>query len=95
LDDLRLECELVGFATHESSLESHEAALAAKQKDFEDAHASVLAHELATDVKENALDTRAVEVADRERRLVKQQMLELSAAQKRLEDLQAVRVGEA
>jgi hypothetical protein len=34
-------------------------------------------------------------VVDRERRLAEQQMQELAAAQKRLEDLEAVRVGEA
>jgi hypothetical protein len=37
----------------------------------------------------------AAEVADRERRLAEQQIQELAAAQKRVEDLQAVRVGEA
>jgi hypothetical protein len=41
------------------------------------------------------LDTKAVEVADRERWLAEQQMEEPVAAQKRLEDLQAVCVGEA
>jgi hypothetical protein len=81
--------------THESSLESHEVALAVEQKDFEDARASVLAHELAADVREDALDTRVVEVVDRERRLAEQQMQELATAQKMLEDLQAVCVGKA
>jgi hypothetical protein len=81
--------------THESSLESHEVALAAEQKDFEDARASVLAHELAADVREDALDTRVVEVVDRERRLAEQQMQELATSQKMLEDLQAVCVGKA
>jgi hypothetical protein len=95
LDDLRLERELAGLATHESSLESREATLVAKQKDFEDSCASVLARELAADIKESALDTRAAEVADREKWLVEQQMQELAAAQKRLEDLQAVHAGEA
>jgi hypothetical protein len=95
LDDLRLERELAGLATHESSLKSREAALAAEQKDFEDVCASVLARELVANVRENALDTRATEVADRERWLAEQQMQELAAAQKRMEDLQAVRVGEA
>jgi hypothetical protein len=95
LDDLGLECELAGLVTHESSLESREAALAVEQKDFEDVHASVLARELAADVRENVLDTRAAEVADRERQLAKQQMQELAVAQKRLEDLQAICVGEA
>jgi hypothetical protein len=92
MDDPRLERELVGLATHESSLESREAALMAEQKDFEDVHASVLACKLAADVRENALDTRATEVVDRERRLAKQQMQEMAAAQKRLEDLQVVHV---
>jgi hypothetical protein len=82
LDDLRLERELAGLATHESSLKSREAALAAEQKDFEDVCASVLAHELVANVRENALDTRATEVADRERWLAEQQMQELAAAQK-------------
>jgi hypothetical protein len=95
LDDLRLERELAGLAMQESSLESHEAALAANQKDFEDPRASVLAHELTADIRESALDTRAAEVADREKRLAEQQMLELPRAHKRLEDLQAIRVGEA
>jgi hypothetical protein len=80
---------------HESSLESHEVALVAEQKDFEDARASVLAHELAADVREDTLDTRAVEVVDRERRLAEQQMQKLAAAQKILEDLQAICVSEA
>jgi hypothetical protein len=39
LDDLRIEHELAGPATHESSLESHEAGLTVEQKDFEDARA--------------------------------------------------------
>jgi hypothetical protein len=36
---------------HESSLESHEATLAAEKNDFEDAHASVLDRELIADVR--------------------------------------------
>jgi hypothetical protein len=39
------------------------------RKIFEDVCASILACELAADVRENALDTRAMEVVDRERRL--------------------------
>jgi hypothetical protein len=95
LDDLRLERELAGLVTHESSLESHEATLTSEQKDFEDARASVLARKLATDIRESALDSRVPEVADREKRLAEQQMQELTATQKRLEDLQAIRAGEA
>jgi hypothetical protein len=72
LDDLRLERELTGLAMRESSLESHETALAAEKRDFKETPASVLAHELAVDVREDALDTRAAEVADRERRLAEQ-----------------------
>jgi hypothetical protein len=47
LDDLRMECELAGLATHESNLESREATLTAEQKDFGDARASILVRELA------------------------------------------------
>jgi hypothetical protein len=72
LDDLRIERVLAGLATHESSLESREATLVAEQKDFEDARASVLARELAADVRESALDIMDVEVADREKRLAEQ-----------------------
>jgi hypothetical protein len=67
----------------------------AEQRDFDDARASVLARELAANIREDVLDSRAVEVADRERRLAEQQMQELDVAQRWLEDLQAVRVGEA
>jgi hypothetical protein len=95
LDDLRLERELAGLATRESSLERREAALAVEQRDFEDTCASILAHELAADTRECALETRAAEVADRERLLAEQRMQELAVAQKRLEDLQVVRVGKA
>jgi hypothetical protein len=82
MDDLRLECELAGLATRESSLERHEASLAAEQRDFEDTGALVWAHELAADTREFALETRVVDVADRERLLDEQQMQELAAAQK-------------
>jgi hypothetical protein len=51
LDDHRLEHELTGLATCESDLESHEAALTIEQRDFEDTHASILAHELAADIR--------------------------------------------
>jgi hypothetical protein len=80
LDDPRLERELTGLAMHESNLESRETTLAAEQKDFEDARASVLACELAADVRESALDTRATELADMEKRLAEHQMQELAAA---------------
>jgi hypothetical protein len=95
LDDLRLERELAVLATNESSMESREATLVAEEKDFEDACASVLAHEFAVDISESALDIRAAEVVDREKWLAEQQMQELATTQKRLEDLQAIRVGVA
>jgi hypothetical protein len=64
LDDIRLERELAGLVMHESSLKSRETTLVAEHKDFEDARASVLADELAADVGESALDTRAMKVVD-------------------------------
>jgi hypothetical protein len=72
LDDLKLERELACLVTRESHLERHENALTAEQRDFEDTRASVLAHELATDTRECTLETRAVEVVERERLLAKQ-----------------------
>jgi hypothetical protein len=95
MDYLRLERELVGLTTRESGLERREVALAAEKRDFEDTRASVLARELVADTRECALETRVVEVVDRERLLAKQQTQELATTQKWLEDLQAVRVGEA
>jgi hypothetical protein len=71
-DDLMLERELTGLAKHESGLESCEATLAAEQRDFKDTHASVLAHELAANVREDALDTRATVVVDKVRRWAEQ-----------------------
>jgi hypothetical protein len=73
MDYLRLERELVGLTTRESGLERREVALAAEKRDFEDTRASVLARELVADTRECALETRVVEVADRERLLVDQQ----------------------
>jgi hypothetical protein len=72
LDDLRLERELIGLATRESSLESRKASLMAEQRDFKDTSASVLARKLAADVREATLETRAAEVAGRERQLTEQ-----------------------
>jgi hypothetical protein len=53
LDDLRLECKVAGLVMHESSLDSREATLAAEQKCFKDARASVLPRELAAHVRCN------------------------------------------
>jgi hypothetical protein len=95
LDDLRIERELAGLVTRESSLERRVDTLVAEQRDFDDTRALVLAHELAADTRECTLETRAMEVVDWERLLAEQQMQELVAAQKWMEDLQAVHVGEA
>jgi hypothetical protein len=72
LDNLRLEHELADLTTCESSLESRQATLAVEQRDFEDTRASVLASKLTVNVREVALDTRAAEVADRERQPAEQ-----------------------
>jgi hypothetical protein len=82
LNDLRLERELTGLATRKSSLVSHEAALMAEQRDIEGTLASDLAQELATDGREGALETRAAEVADRERLLADLHVVRLGEAQK-------------
>jgi hypothetical protein len=47
----------------------------------------VTARELAADVRETDLDTRAVELAEREKWLPERQMQELAAIQKSLEEL--------
>jgi hypothetical protein len=54
-----------------------------------------LTRELAADTRECDLETRAAEVANRERLLAEQSLQELAATQKWLEDLQAICVGEA
>jgi hypothetical protein len=95
LDDLRLDHELTDLATHESSLNSHEDTLTAKRKALEDAHVRLLAHELTADMRESGLNSKAVELAEKEKQVAKQQMQDLAAAQKRLEELQASRAGEA
>jgi hypothetical protein len=66
-DDLKIDCELEALATHESSLENCKATLEAEWKDLEDAHLKVMARELATYVKESNLNTKVVELADREK----------------------------
>jgi predicted kinase len=54
-----------------------------------------MSRELATNVTEIDLDTSAVELVEREKLLAERQMQELVVAQKRLEELQASRAGEA
>jgi hypothetical protein len=46
-----------------------------------------MARELAVDVRETDLDTRAVEPVKGEKRLAESQMQELATTQKRLEEL--------
>jgi predicted kinase len=65
------------------------------QKALEDTRLTVMSRELATNVTEIDLDTSAVELVEREKLLAERQMQELVVAQKRLEELQASRAGEA
>jgi hypothetical protein len=88
-DDLKIDCELEALATRESSLDSHEATLEAEWKALEDGLLKVIARELTTIVKEANLNTKVVELADKEKRLAERQMQELVAAKKRLEELHA------
>jgi hypothetical protein len=82
------------LATHEANLDSREITLEVKQKALQDARLTVTAHELAADVREVNLDTRAAKLLEREKRLSRRQLQELAAAQKRLEELQSSQVGE-
>jgi hypothetical protein len=52
-----------------------------------DSRLMVTARELAADVTETNLNTRAAELAEREKRLAERQLQELVTAQKRLEEL--------
>jgi hypothetical protein len=49
----------------------------------------------AADFRENNLNFKAEELAEREKRLAKRQSQELAIARKRLEELQIARVSEA
>jgi hypothetical protein len=51
--------------------------------------------ELTADIRHAHLDTREVELVDRERRLVEVQLQELAVARQRLEEVQAARASEA
>jgi hypothetical protein len=86
---------LKALATRESSLDSCEVTLEARQKILEDTHLMVITCELANDVRETNLDTRATELAEWEKWLAKKQMQDIAITQKRLEELQASRSGEA
>jgi hypothetical protein len=87
LDDIKLDRELEALATCESSLDSRGGTLEAERKGLEDARLTVTAREFAADVRETDLNTKAAELADREKCLVERQMQELAVAQKRLEEL--------
>jgi hypothetical protein len=67
LDDIKLDRKLEALATHEFSLDSHEATLEVGQKALEDACLTVMARELSADVWETNLDTKATELAEREK----------------------------
>jgi hypothetical protein len=54
-----------------------------------------MARELEANVNESNLNTKKVELADREKWLAERQLQELAAAQKRLEELHASWAGEA
>jgi hypothetical protein len=53
-DDLQLEA----LVTCESELNTHEATLVAGQKELEEAHAGVLAHELTANIRDGCLNSR-------------------------------------
>jgi hypothetical protein len=59
LDDHNLSREFEGLATHESSLDHHEAALESEWKTLEDACVTVFFCELAIEIKETNLKTKA------------------------------------
>jgi hypothetical protein len=80
LDDIKLGRELEAFATREATLE-------AEQKALEDARLTVTARELAADVRETDLNTRAAELVNREKRPAERQLQELTATEKRPEEL--------
>jgi hypothetical protein len=86
LDNIKLGRELEALATRESNLDDREATPKAEQKALEDARLTVMARELAADVREADRDTRAAELADKEKRLAERQTQELAATQKRLEE---------
>jgi hypothetical protein len=91
LDDIELGCELEAIITCESNLNSHEATLEMEQKALEDSRLTVVSRGVAADVRETDLDTRAVELVEREKRLAERQMQELATSQKRLEESQVSR----
>jgi hypothetical protein len=87
LDDLRLDRELAGLVTRESSLNNHEDTLMAEWMDLEDARVRLLARELTTDIRESGLNSKAAELAEKEKQVVERHMQEMATTQKRLEEL--------
>jgi hypothetical protein len=88
LDNIKLGRELEALATRESNLDDARPLprQSREQKALEDARLTVMARELAADVREADRDTRAAELADKEKRLAERQTQELAATQKRLEE---------
>jgi hypothetical protein len=84
-----------GDCSWPSCLDGREAALEMEQNTLEDARAMVFSRELTIEIKETNPKTLAVELEEREKQLADWQMRELAVAQKRLDDLQASRAGEA
>jgi exonuclease VII large subunit len=87
LDDLRHDRELAGLVTRESSLNNREDTLMAEWMDLEDARVRLLARELTTDIRESGLNSKAAELAEKEKQVVERHMQEMATAQKRLEEL--------
>jgi hypothetical protein len=84
-----------GDCSWPSCLDGREAALEMEQNTLEDARAMVFSRELTAEIKETNPKTLAVELEEREKQLADRQMRELAVAQKRLDDLQASRAGDA
>jgi hypothetical protein len=73
----RLERELEVLSSHETDLDTIEATLGVDRKSLEELCAEVLGHELTVDFRENSLNFKVEELADREIRLVERQPQEL------------------
>jgi hypothetical protein len=71
--DLDLDCELELLTTHESDLNNHEATLAAEREAREGTRSGVLACELAATNRDERLNSREGELADKEKRPVERE----------------------
>jgi hypothetical protein len=65
--------ELEALASCESDLNSHEATLRVEQKDLEESCVRVLVCELAANVRDECLNSKVEEMADREKRLAERE----------------------